>query len=73
MICAHKTIANVVHDPKMIWSSIFKVLCHLHGEFHAGVRTAGYAPRLSSIVEALAEELLKLHHILLDAQIILPP
>ena len=49
------------------------MLCHLHRKLHAGVRAAGYTPRLGSKIEALAKHFLKLQKVLLVAQIIFPP
>lgn len=72
MIRANETVAGIIHNPEMVLSCIFKVLSHLQGEFHARVRTAGYRPRLRTIVEALAEELFKLQQILLDSQVVFP-
>ena len=48
------------------------MLCHLHCELNARVWATGYTPRLGSIIEALAKDLLELQKVLLVTQIIFP-
>ena len=65
MVSANKTVTSIVNDQQMVGSSIFDMLCHLHCEFNTGIRATGYTPRLGSIIEAFAEDLLELQKVLL--------
>jgi len=56
MVGSYKTVADIVNDQEMTWTSIFDLLCYLHRQFHVGVGAGGYAPRLGSIIESLSEE-----------------
>jgi hypothetical protein len=51
---------------------MFNELTDLHAELGEGVRATGYAPGLGTVIETLAEDLLKGHQVWLDAQIVFP-
>lgn len=72
MIRTNEAIAGVVNDQEVIGSRMFNELCHLHGELGDRVRATWYAPRLGTVIETLAEDLLKGHQVWLDAQIVFP-
>jgi len=72
MIRTNKAIASIIDDQKVIRSRMFNELCHLHSELGDWVRTTGYAPRLGTIIETFAEDLLEGCKVLLDAQIVFP-
>jgi hypothetical protein len=72
MIRANEAVARVIDDQEVIRSCEFNEWSHLHGELGDWVRATGYAPRLGTVIETLAEDLLKGHQVWLDAQIVFP-
>lgn len=72
MIRTNEAIASIIDDQKMIGSRMLNELCHLHSELGDWVRAARYTPRLGTIVETFAEDLLECHQVWLNAQIVFP-
>jgi hypothetical protein len=72
MIRANEAVARIVDDQEVIRPCEFNKWGHLHGELRDWVRATWYAPRLGTVIETLAEDLLKSHQVWLDGQIVFP-